>query len=51
MCALLTGSCVPFFLLQSGNDGLNDLDLSWNSIRKKGAVALVNALKVGIAPV
>ena len=50
MCALLTGSCEPF-LLQSGNDGLNDLDLSWNSIRKKGAVALVNALKVGIAPV
>ena len=33
-------------LFQTLNDGLVDLDLSWNCVRLKGAVAITNALKV-----
>ena len=37
-----------FFLnmLQGANIGLADLDLSWNHIREKGAVAIAKALQV-----
>lgn len=31
----------------SGNIGLADLDLSWNGIREKGALAVAKALQVG----
>lgn len=34
------------YYFQSVNDGISDLDLSWNSIRRKGAAALANGLKV-----
>ncbi|PVD24929.1 hypothetical protein C0Q70_15423 [Pomacea canaliculata] len=35
-----------FIVRLSVNDGISDLDLSWNSIRRKGAAALANGLKV-----
>ena len=34
------------YLLQAANVGLNDLDVSWNAIRQKGAVAIAKALQV-----
>ena len=37
-----------FILFQAANLGLSDVDLSWNHIREKGAVAIVKALHVSL---
>jgi len=34
------------FFFQSVNEGIVDLDLSWNCLRKQGAAAIVGCLRV-----
>ncbi|ESO92944.1 hypothetical protein LOTGIDRAFT_176750, partial [Lottia gigantea] len=35
-----------FIVSLATNEGINDLDLSWNCIRGKGALSIIQALKV-----
>lgn len=43
---MLNKSLFLYLLLKVGNESITDLDLSWNSLRNKGAEAIGKALSV-----